>query len=95
MSSILWWYRDNELEALTGVDEEWDDSGIYHIDIWVGNDWDGGDNQIICEKSLTPGDLQSIVRNPDPGLNVDRESTMIILITYSKLTDPYASNGSL
>lgn len=43
----------------------------WHIDIWTGSSsQDGGQDQINCEDDLTPN-AQSIILNPDSGLEVD------------------------
>jgi hypothetical protein len=48
---------------------------VTHIDIWTGSiTKNGGKVQIGCENTLTPGDMQTMVRNPAPDLPVDSES---------------------
>lgn len=54
-------------------ESDWNNSGTWHVDTWIGSSTsDGGQDQINCEDSLTP-DAQSIIRNPDSGLEVDSE----------------------
>ncbi|RAL04409.1 uncharacterized protein BO80DRAFT_441874 [Aspergillus ibericus CBS 121593] len=45
----------------------------YHIDVWTGSNWlSGDDDQIACEKSLTPqAQSQSVMRYPSSNLTVD------------------------
>ncbi|KAH7041147.1 uncharacterized protein B0I36DRAFT_344776 [Microdochium trichocladiopsis] len=45
--------------------------GRWHIDIWTGNNVNGGNTQVQCENSLTPGPDQWVIRNPSPNLEVD------------------------
>jgi hypothetical protein len=43
-----------------------------HIDIWTGSTKaNGGNLQVSCENTLTPGSLQTIIRNPPPDLPAD------------------------
>ncbi|KAF1343798.1 hypothetical protein BDV97DRAFT_379829 [Delphinella strobiligena] len=52
---------------------DWDDDGIWHIDVWTGSSSSGGgQKQIDCEDDLTPAEQsQTIVRNPATNLPVD------------------------
>lgn len=44
-------------------EDDWNNSGIYHIDIWTGSSTeDGGSDQIDCEDELTPDDGHDVVR---------------------------------
>jgi hypothetical protein len=48
-----------------------------HIDIWTGSvTANGGKVQIECENSLTPANMQPMVRNPPADLPVDGEWLM-------------------
>ncbi|EXJ90640.1 hypothetical protein A1O1_03743 [Capronia coronata CBS 617.96] len=47
-------------------------SGKGHIDMWTGSSTqNGGQQQIECENALTPDKAQTIIRDPDPNLEVD------------------------
>jgi len=41
------------------------------VDIFTGDSSNGGNNQVQCENSLTPGSVQSVIRNPATNLEVD------------------------
>jgi hypothetical protein len=48
-----------------------------HIDIWTGSVvTNGGKVQVACENTMTPGGLQTMVRNPAPDLPVDSKLIM-------------------
>ncbi|GAB1217044.1 hypothetical protein ATERTT37_006265 [Aspergillus terreus] len=64
---------------------EWT-SGIWHIDVWVGQkNYNGAGDQINCENKLTSPPQKYVVRNPDPDLPVDRE---LMEVTASPLYEP-------
>ena len=53
------------------IEEDWDSTHEYHIDLWTGSTTaNGGDAQIDCENSL-PGGPQTILRNPAADLLTD------------------------
>lgn len=60
---------------------DWEDSGIWHIDVWTGSSKDGdGEVQIECEDDLTPSEeSQTIIRNPSKHLTVDGKSSCLLL----------------
>ncbi|KAI9662234.1 MAG: hypothetical protein M1821_008400 [Bathelium mastoideum] len=46
--------------------------GQKHFDIWTGSSQEGGNqDQIECERQLTPGDLQTVIRYPPKDLDVN------------------------
>jgi len=54
-------------------DTDWKESGMYHIDVFVGSSQGGGgQDQIDCEIRLTTGD-QTIMREPAADYYVDSE----------------------
>lgn len=54
--------------------------------MWTGSSsQDGGQNQIDCEDNLTP-DSQSIILNPDSGLEVDSKCPLFRLCEDLRLT---------
>ncbi|KAL1615450.1 hypothetical protein SLS54_008981 [Diplodia seriata] len=69
--------------------EDWG-SGTWHIDIWTGDSYDGGEVQTDCEESLTPDDNQSIVRSPPDNLPVDT----IALFDYGQCNVDHTYNGN-
>lgn len=57
---------------------DWNNGGTWHIDVWTGSSTqDGGQNQIDCEDNLTP-ESQSIILNPDSGLEVDSKFFLFV-----------------
>lgn len=56
---------------------------VTHIDIWTGSITTNGRNvQIACENSLTPGNTQTMVRNPPADLPVDGELLKVMSESY-------------
>lgn len=41
------------------------------VDVFTGNSQNGGNAQVNCENSLTPGAVQGVVRDPPTNLEVD------------------------
>jgi hypothetical protein len=61
--------------------EDSKNGNVTHIDIWTGSiATNGGKVQVACENSLTPGSLQTMVRNPAADLPVDGELLQVILL---------------
>jgi hypothetical protein len=70
-----------------------------HIDIWTGSTkHNGGNLQVSCEDTLTPGSMQTMVRNPSPDLPANGKFSSptvfgVVLLKENEASDLFTPNG--